>query len=167
MSLPQGIFVRWLKLNFSEVFVAWIHLKALRVFVESALRSVLIKSVISSHFLSTLIKNSRKLIIFLWSQCVTWLKIISPSRYGLPMNYQALLLQTDRKRSKKLREELSSLFMHLDPTATDSKTDVRATVTASNTIHDYGLFHLKHRRKSIKAQAYKFLNLDVCSWPQG
>lgn len=41
MSPPQGTFVRWLKLNFSEVFVAWIHLKALRVFVESALRSAL------------------------------------------------------------------------------------------------------------------------------
>ncbi|XP_030299209.1 V-type proton ATPase subunit C 1-B isoform X3 [Sparus aurata] len=79
-----GIFVRWLKVNFSEVFVAWIHLKALRVFVESALR------------------------------------------YGLPMNYQALLLQTDRKRSKKLREELSSLFMHLDPTA--SKTDISSDI---------------------------------------
>lgn len=76
------------------------------------------------------------------------------------MNYQALLLQTDRKRSKKLREELSSLFMHLDPTA--SKTDVRASVTASNIAYDYDLFHLKHRRKSIKAQAHKFLNLDVC-----
>lgn len=152
MSLPQGIFVRWLKVNFSEVFVAWIHLKALRVFVESALRSVLIKSVISSQHLS---KNGRKLIIFLWSQCVRWLIIISPSRYGLPMNYQALLLQTDRKRSKKLREELSSLFMHLDPTA--SKTDVRASVTASNIVYDYDLFHLKHRRKSIKAQAHKIL----------
>ncbi|XP_073321856.1 V-type proton ATPase subunit C 1-B-like [Pagrus major] len=81
-----GIFVRWLKVNFSEVFVAWIHLKALRVFVESALR------------------------------------------YGLPMNYQALLLQTDRKRSKKLREELSSLFMHLDPTATASKTDISSDI---------------------------------------
>uniref|UniRef100_A0A3Q3GES8 V-type proton ATPase subunit C n=1 Tax=Labrus bergylta TaxID=56723 RepID=A0A3Q3GES8_9LABR len=77
-SPPQGIFVRWLKVNFSEVFVAWIHLKALRVFVESVLR------------------------------------------YGLPVNYQALLLQSDKKRSKKLREELSSLFMHLDPTATVS-----------------------------------------------
>uniref|UniRef100_UPI0037E80DE9 V-type proton ATPase subunit C 1-B n=1 Tax=Semicossyphus pulcher TaxID=241346 RepID=UPI0037E80DE9 len=77
-----GIFVRWLKVNFSEAFVSWIHLKALRVFVESVLR------------------------------------------YGLPVNYQALLLQTDRKRSKKLREELSSLFMHLDPTATASKTEV-------------------------------------------
>uniref|UniRef100_A0A3B4Y738 V-type proton ATPase subunit C n=1 Tax=Seriola lalandi dorsalis TaxID=1841481 RepID=A0A3B4Y738_SERLL len=41
-------------------------------------------------------------------------------RYGLPVNYQALLLQTDRKRSKKVREELDSLFMHLDPTATVS-----------------------------------------------
>ncbi|XP_029134663.2 V-type proton ATPase subunit C 1-B [Labrus bergylta] len=77
-----GIFVRWLKVNFSEVFVAWIHLKALRVFVESVLR------------------------------------------YGLPVNYQALLLQSDKKRSKKLREELSSLFMHLDPTATAGKTEV-------------------------------------------
>uniref|UniRef100_A0A3B5Q9G9 V-type proton ATPase subunit C n=1 Tax=Xiphophorus maculatus TaxID=8083 RepID=A0A3B5Q9G9_XIPMA len=71
---PQGIFVRWLKVNFTQVFIAWIHLKALRVFVESVLR------------------------------------------YGLPVNYQALLLETDRKRSKKLKEELSSLFVHLDPT---------------------------------------------------
>ncbi|KAM4625914.1 V-type proton ATPase subunit C 1-B [Polymixia lowei] len=77
-----GIFVRWLKVNFSEVFVAWTHLKALRVFVESVLR------------------------------------------YGLPVSFQALLLQPDRKRTKKLREELASLFMHLDPTASFSKTDV-------------------------------------------
>ncbi|XP_068194987.1 V-type proton ATPase subunit C 1-B-like isoform X2 [Antennarius striatus] len=77
-----GVFVHWLKVNFREAFVAWIHLKALRVFVESTLR------------------------------------------YGIPVNYQALLLQTDEKRSKKLREELSSLFMHLDPTATASKAEV-------------------------------------------
>ncbi|XP_038584026.1 V-type proton ATPase subunit C 1-B [Micropterus salmoides] len=82
----NGVFVRWLKVNFSGVFVAWIHLKALRVFVESVLR------------------------------------------YGLPMNYQALLLQTDKKRSKKLRAELASLFMHLDPTATASKTDVSCDI---------------------------------------
>ncbi|XP_041828097.1 V-type proton ATPase subunit C 1-A isoform X2 [Melanotaenia boesemani] len=81
-----GIFVRWLKVNFSQVFIAWIHLKALRVFVESVLR------------------------------------------YGLPVNYQALLLQTDRKCSKKLREELSSLFVHLDPTA--SMTDVTKQVSS-------------------------------------
>ncbi|XP_072220916.1 V-type proton ATPase subunit C 1-B [Leuresthes tenuis] len=81
-----GIFVRWLKVNFSQVFIAWIHLKALRVFVESVLR------------------------------------------YGLPVNYQALLLQTDRKRSKKLKDELSSLFEYLDPTA--STTDVSDQVSS-------------------------------------
>lgn len=50
--------------------------------------------------------------------------VVSPTRYGLPLNYQALLLQTDRKSSKKLEEELSLLFMHLDPTAASCKTDV-------------------------------------------
>uniref|UniRef100_A0A673CFK3 V-type proton ATPase subunit C n=1 Tax=Sphaeramia orbicularis TaxID=375764 RepID=A0A673CFK3_9TELE len=81
-----SLFVHWLKRNFSEVFVAWIHLKALRVFVESVLR------------------------------------------YGLPVRFQALLLQTDKKRSKKLREELASLFMHLDPSFAVSKTDVRVQI---------------------------------------
>ncbi|XP_035659763.1 V-type proton ATPase subunit C 1-A-like isoform X3 [Branchiostoma floridae] len=33
-----GPLVRWLKVNFSEAFTAWIHVKALRVFVESVLR---------------------------------------------------------------------------------------------------------------------------------
>ena len=33
-----GPLVRWLKINFSEVFMAFVHVKALRVFVESVLR---------------------------------------------------------------------------------------------------------------------------------
>uniref|UniRef100_A0ABI7X413 V-type proton ATPase subunit C n=1 Tax=Felis catus TaxID=9685 RepID=A0ABI7X413_FELCA len=33
-----GPLLRWLKVNFSEAFIAWIHIKALRVFVESVLR---------------------------------------------------------------------------------------------------------------------------------
>lgn len=37
----QGPLLRWLKVNFSEAFIAWIHIKALRVFVESVLRCVL------------------------------------------------------------------------------------------------------------------------------
>lgn len=41
-TLPslQGPLLRWLKVNFSEAFIAWIHIKALRVFVESVLRWV-------------------------------------------------------------------------------------------------------------------------------
>lgn len=38
MCRLQGPLVRWLKVNFSEAFIAWIHIKALRVFVESVLR---------------------------------------------------------------------------------------------------------------------------------
>lgn len=34
----QGPLVRWLKVNFSETFIAWIHIKALRVYTESVLR---------------------------------------------------------------------------------------------------------------------------------
>ncbi|KAK2891494.1 V-type proton ATPase subunit C 1-B-like [Channa argus] len=83
-----GVFVRCLKMNFSQVFIAWIHLKALRVFVESVLR------------------------------------------FGLPVNYQAFLLQTDKKRSKRLRKELASLFVYLDPTATvtASKLDMNCDI---------------------------------------
>ncbi|XP_066497597.1 V-type proton ATPase subunit C 1-B [Hoplias malabaricus] len=77
-----GTFVRWLKVNFSEVFVAWIHIKALRIFAESVLR------------------------------------------YGLPVSFQALLLQPEKKHVKQLREVLSSLFTHLDPTDASSKSDV-------------------------------------------
>ncbi|XP_061824465.1 V-type proton ATPase subunit C 1-B isoform X1 [Nerophis lumbriciformis] len=70
-----GTFMEWLKAIYNQVIISWIHLKALRVFVESVLR------------------------------------------YGLPVNYQALLLQSDTKCSEKLREKLSSLFAYLDPTS--------------------------------------------------
>uniref|UniRef100_A0AAR2L113 V-type proton ATPase subunit C n=1 Tax=Pygocentrus nattereri TaxID=42514 RepID=A0AAR2L113_PYGNA len=71
----QGPLVRWLKVNFSEAFIAWIHIKALRVFTESVLR------------------------------------------YGLPVNFQAMLLQTNKKNIKKLREVLHELYKHLDGSA--------------------------------------------------
>ncbi|XP_006241664.1 V-type proton ATPase subunit C 1 isoform X1 [Rattus norvegicus] len=70
-----GPLVRWLKVNFSEAFIAWIHIKALRVFVESVLR------------------------------------------YGLPVNFQAMLLQPNKKSVKKLREVLHELYKHLDSSA--------------------------------------------------
>uniref|UniRef100_A0A8D3CCG4 V-type proton ATPase subunit C n=1 Tax=Scophthalmus maximus TaxID=52904 RepID=A0A8D3CCG4_SCOMX len=71
----SGPLVRWLKVNFSEAFIAWIHIKALRVFVESVLR------------------------------------------YGLPVNFQAMLLQPNKKNMKKLREVLYDLYNYLDSSA--------------------------------------------------
>ncbi|XP_066530351.1 V-type proton ATPase subunit C 1-B [Hoplias malabaricus] len=79
-----GPLVRWLKVNFSEAFIAWIHIKALRVFTESVLR------------------------------------------YGLPVNFQAMLLQPNKKNMKKLREVLHELYKHLDSSATiiDASIDI-------------------------------------------
>ncbi|KAK2887070.1 hypothetical protein QQF64_013966 [Cirrhinus molitorella] len=79
-----GPLVRWLKVNFSEAFIAWIHIKALRVFTESVLR------------------------------------------YGLPVNFQAMLLQPNKKNVKKLREVLQDLYKHLDSSATviDASMDI-------------------------------------------
>ncbi|GAB1859343.1 V-type proton ATPase subunit C [Camponotus japonicus] len=71
-----GPLVRWLKVNFSECFCAWIHVKALRVFVESVLR------------------------------------------YGLPVNFQAILLHPHKKCAKRLRDVLNQLYAHLDSSAT-------------------------------------------------
>uniref|UniRef100_A0A3Q1JRN0 V-type proton ATPase subunit C n=1 Tax=Anabas testudineus TaxID=64144 RepID=A0A3Q1JRN0_ANATE len=85
ISSSQGPLVRWLKVNFSEAFIAWIHIKALRVFVESVLR------------------------------------------YGLPVNFQAMLLQPSKKTMKKLREVLNDLYKHLDSSAAaiiDSAMDI-------------------------------------------
>ncbi|XP_015914927.1 V-type proton ATPase subunit C [Parasteatoda tepidariorum] len=69
-SKQLSVLFRWLKVNFSECFVAWIHVKALRVFVESVLR------------------------------------------YGLPVNFQAVLLEP--LKPKKLRELLNKFYSHLD-----------------------------------------------------
>lgn len=73
-----GPLVRWLKVNFSECFCAWIHVKALRVFVESVLR------------------------------------------YGLPVNFQAILLHPHKKCARRLRDVLNQLYAHLDSSATTS-----------------------------------------------
>ncbi|KAK3594055.1 hypothetical protein CHS0354_040817 [Potamilus streckersoni] len=70
-----GPLVKWLKVNFGECFTAWIHVKALRVFVESVLR------------------------------------------YGLPVNFQAMLLLPHKKSVRRLREVLNQLYAHLDSTA--------------------------------------------------
>jgi len=67
-----GPLVRWLKVNFGESFTAWIHVKALRVFVESVLR------------------------------------------FGLPVNFQGMVLLPQKKQTKKLRDTLNDLYFHLD-----------------------------------------------------
>jgi len=63
--------IRWCKANFSEAFIGWIHLKAIRIFVESVLR------------------------------------------YGLPTNFQLMLLAPQKGKQAKLRKVLQELYSHL------------------------------------------------------
>jgi V-type H+-transporting ATPase subunit C len=64
--------VRWLKINFSETSTAWVHVKAMRLFVESVLR------------------------------------------YGLPVNFQAVIIKPHKKQSKRLREAIDNLYSYLN-----------------------------------------------------
>ncbi|OQR75395.1 V-type proton ATPase subunit C 1-A-like [Tropilaelaps mercedesae] len=70
-----ALLVRWLRNNFSEAFIAWIHTKALRLFVESVLR------------------------------------------YGLPVNFQGMLLHPQKRSARRLRDALNQLYSHLDNSA--------------------------------------------------
>uniref|UniRef100_A0A8C6CS34 V-type proton ATPase subunit C n=1 Tax=Moschus moschiferus TaxID=68415 RepID=A0A8C6CS34_MOSMO len=100
-----GPLLRWLKVNFSEAFIAWIHIKALRVFVESVLR------------------------------------------YGLPVNFQAVLLQPHKKScTKRLREVLNSVFRHLDEVAAasilDASVEIPGLQLSNQDYFPYVYFHI-------------------------
>ncbi|KAK2091984.1 hypothetical protein P7K49_028512 [Saguinus oedipus] len=104
-SAQGGPLLRWLKVNFSEAFIAWIHIKALRVFVESVLR------------------------------------------YGLPVNFQAVLLQPHKKSSaKRLREVLNSVFRHLDEVAAtsilDASVEIPGLQLSNQDYFPYVYFHI-------------------------
>lgn len=74
-----SLLVRWLKVNFSETFSAWLHVKALRTFVESVLR------------------------------------------FGLPVNFQAMVLAPPKRIQKKLREVLNQHYRDLESSAFQDK----------------------------------------------
>jgi V-type H+-transporting ATPase subunit C len=79
----EGPLIRWLKVNFAEAFIAWIHVKALRTYIESVLR------------------------------------------YGLPVNFQAMILAPPRRVQKRLKEVLNQHYLHLDASGTQaSKADI-------------------------------------------
>uniref|UniRef100_A0A1L8DF84 V-type proton ATPase subunit C n=1 Tax=Nyssomyia neivai TaxID=330878 RepID=A0A1L8DF84_9DIPT len=105
-----GPLVRWLKVNFSECFCAWIHVKALRVFVESVLR------------------------------------------YGLPVNFQAILIHPHKKSTKKLREILNQLYGHLDGSAASA---------ASNMADNVDIPGLGFGQSEYYPYVYYKLNIDM------
>ncbi|XP_031562674.1 V-type proton ATPase subunit C 1-B-like isoform X2 [Actinia tenebrosa] len=101
-----GPLVRWLRVNFSEAFTAWIHVKALTVFVESVLR------------------------------------------YGLPVNFQAMLIQPSKKTQKKIRDVLSYAYSHLESTSynsdiNDLQVDIPGLIMAQQEYFPYVFYQVK------------------------
>jgi len=99
-----GPLVKWLRVNFGESFIAWVHVKALRVFVESVLR------------------------------------------YGLPVNFQAMLLQPNKGKTRKLRDELLNLYAHLDTQASKGNqgdVDIPGLIVGQKEYYPYVYFNIK------------------------
>lgn len=48
-------------------------------------------------------------------------------RYGLPVNFQAILVHPNKKGIKRLRDALNQLYSHLDSSATGGAGDVSAS----------------------------------------
>eukprot|EP01121_Diplochlamys_sp_Union-15-3_P001850 TRINITY_DN11604_c0_g1_i2.p1 TRINITY_DN11604_c0_g1~~TRINITY_DN11604_c0_g1_i2.p1 ORF type:complete len:371 (-),score=78.08 TRINITY_DN11604_c0_g1_i2:7-1119(-) len=80
--------LRWCQLHFGEAFIAWIHLKCIRVFVESVLR------------------------------------------FGLPANFQAMLVTPTKKTHKKMREVLKAMYRHLGGGDEDLKDEIDGATAA-------------------------------------
>ena len=86
----DSVLIRWLKVNFGETFVAWIHVKALRVFVESVLR------------------------------------------YGLPVNFLAVVIQPNKKSVIEITDEQHKYNGHFSSMAMHPNGKVLITVSSSS-----------------------------------
>lgn len=95
-----SMLVKWCSTMFSEAFIAWIHMKALRVFVESVLR------------------------------------------YGLPVNFQAALLEPKAKQGPKLRKALNLAYSGLDQSGGGGDEGVSMAGMGLKEYHPYVSFNL-------------------------
>ncbi|KAH0621976.1 hypothetical protein JD844_023800 [Phrynosoma platyrhinos] len=66
--------------------------------------------------------------------------------YGLPVNFQAMLLQPNKKSAKRLREVLNAVFKHLDEVAAasimDSSMDIPGLQLSSQDYYPYVYFKI-------------------------
>lgn len=79
-------FTKWTESNYSEAFLAMVHLKAIRAFAESVLR------------------------------------------YGLPVNFDVVLLAPQAKNDSKLRTQLNDMYSHLGGSWASQKDDESTNV---------------------------------------
>lgn len=92
--------------------------------------------------------------------------IMCLSRYGLPVNFQAMLLQPNKKTLKKLREVLNDLYKHLDSSAA-AIIDVSIDISSCEVFHwafSKWFEHLwKHIWKQQSATMIQTRGSSVCA----
>lgn len=65
------------------------------------------------------------LLLIAFCSCVLYFAF---NRYGLPVNFQAILLQPNKKSTKRLRDVLNQLYSHLDGSAAAPSGNVDVSV---------------------------------------
>jgi V-type H+-transporting ATPase subunit C len=83
------------QIAFSDCFSAWVHVKAIRLFVESVLR------------------------------------------YGLPVDFQAFLLQVTKGKESQLRKALEELYSNLEGIKSSSKDTAELEVAGGSEFYPY------------------------------
>ena len=66
-------------------------------------------------------------------------------RYGLPVNFQAMLLQPNKKNMKKLREVLYDLYKHLDSSAAIIDVSYMNKLVLFDERNDHTVVYLWHK----------------------
>ena len=80
-------------------------------------------------------------------------------RYGLPVNFQVMLLLPHKKMQRRLREELDRLYEHLDNTAFSGPEVSSFSCSFSNTwLQSYKTFFLLH---SVEHEFFLQINLKL------
>ena len=65
--------------------------------------------------------------------------------YGLPVNFQAMLLQPNKKNMKKLREVLYDLYKHLDSSAAIIDVSYMNKLVLFDERNDHTVVYLWHK----------------------
>lgn len=62
-------------------------------------------------------------------------------RYGLPVNFQAMLLYPHKKNTKRLRDVLNQLYGHLDSSAVQGSGAHDVCIGCNNVVIEYKSCH--------------------------
>ena len=89
------------------------------------------------------------------------IEMCSSSRYGLPVNFAAIVLHPTRKSSTRLRNTLDRLYGYLDQSNQSRSDEVNAEVVCSSYFDLYLLVHLANRYSRFNVLTTRILFICV------